>query len=174
LNTTREKENAMAVSSIVEHDSLYIGGEWVAPASNRRFSVINATTEELVGSVPEGAEGDIAAAVAAARKAFDGGWGKTTGAERTEVINRFADAVAKHGEDIARTVSMQNGMPYQISSQFENEYAVGMLRYYAGLAASLELEERRPSPLGFDSLSAASRSASSRGSCRGTTRSCSR
>jgi geranial dehydrogenase len=47
---------------------------------------------------------------------------------------------------------MQNGMPYQISSQFENAYAVGMLRYYGALAQGLVVEERRPSPMGFDSL----------------------
>jgi geranial dehydrogenase len=142
----------MAVTSIVERDSLYIGGEWIAPASDRRFNVLNATTEELIGIVPEGAEGDIDNAVAAARKAFDAGWGKTTPAERSEVLNRFADAVEKRGDDLARTVSMQNGMPYQISSQFESAYPVAVLRYYAALAAGLELEERRPSPLGFDTL----------------------
>jgi acyl-CoA reductase-like NAD-dependent aldehyde dehydrogenase len=56
-----------------------------APASDRRFQVVNATTEEPIGIAPEGAEGDIDRAVAAARKAFDGGWGRLevlTGGDR--------------------------------------------------------------------------------------------
>ncbi|HEX4107525.1 MAG TPA: aldehyde dehydrogenase [Solirubrobacteraceae bacterium] len=142
----------MAVTSVIERDKLFIGGEWIAPASDRQFRALNATTEELIGVTPEGTEADIDAAVAAARAAFEGGWGQTTPQERADVLNAFAGEVAKRGEDLARTVSLQNGMPYQVSSQFENAYAVGLLQYYAALAKDLQLEERRPSPLGFDSL----------------------
>jgi geranial dehydrogenase len=142
----------MATVNLIDYHQLYIGGAWVEPASDRRFRPVNATTEEPLGSAPEGVEGDIDAAVGAARAAFDGGWGQSTPAERAEVLNRFADAVDKRGEQIARTVSLQNGMPVQVSSAFEHQYTVGMLRYYAALAAGLQQEERRPSPLGFDSL----------------------
>jgi geranial dehydrogenase len=142
----------MATINLIDYDKLYIGGAWVKPASERRFRPVNATTEEPLGSAPEGVEADIDAAVAAARAAFDGVWGQSTPAERAEVLNRFADAVDRRGEQIARTVSLQNGMPVQVSSAFEHQYTVGMLRYYGALAAGLEQEERRPSPLGFDSL----------------------
>jgi geranial dehydrogenase len=142
----------VATQTTLERDFLYIGGKWVAPTSDKRFNVINATTEEQVGSVPEGAEGDIDNAVVAARKALDDGWGQSTPAERAAVLTRFADEVEKRAEDIASTVSMQNGMPLQVSSPFEGGYVVAVLRYYAGLAANLVLEERRPSPLGFDTL----------------------
>jgi geranial dehydrogenase len=142
----------MATINLIDYDKLYLGGAWVKPASDRRFRPVNATTEEPLGSAPEGVERDIDAAVTAARAAFDGGWGQSTPAERAEVLKRFADAVDKRGEQIARTVSLQNGMPVQVSSAFEHQYTVGMLRYYAALAGGLEQEERRPSPLGFDSL----------------------
>lgn len=142
----------MAVTSVIERDKFFIGGEWVSPASDRQFRVLSATTEELIGTTPEGSEGDIDAAVAAARSAFDGGWGKTTPAERAEVLNRFADELEKRGEDLVRTVAMQNGMPYQLGVQFERDYAIGLVRYYAALTEGLEVEERRPSPLGFDTL----------------------
>ncbi len=57
------------------YDKLFIGGDWAAPASTRTIEVINPTTEEVCGSVPEAVEGDIDAAVAAAREAFDQGLG---------------------------------------------------------------------------------------------------
>jgi acyl-CoA reductase-like NAD-dependent aldehyde dehydrogenase len=142
----------MTTASTIQRESFYVGGEWISPASDRRFEVVNATTEEVIGSVPEAVVGDIDRAVTAACRAFEGGWGSTTPAGRAEILGRFADEVESRGDELARTVSMQNGMPYQLSSQFENAYAVGMLRYYSALAEGLAVEERRPSPMGFDSL----------------------
>ncbi|MBQ0923522.1 aldehyde dehydrogenase [Saccharopolyspora endophytica] len=137
----------------VVHDSLFIDGSWVSPATDRRIQVVNATTEEPLGSVPEAANADVDRAVDAARRAFDeSGWAKTPPAERAEVLNRFADALEKRSEQVTRTVSQQNGMPLSLSEQFEGGYAVALLRYYAGLATSTEFEERRPSPLGFDTM----------------------
>src|SRR3546814_4672695 len=54
-------------------EHFFIGNQWVAPSSGRRFTLTNASTEEAIGTVPEAIEADVDAAVAAARKAFDGG-----------------------------------------------------------------------------------------------------
>ena len=134
------------------HEHLFIGGEWVAPASSKRIEVISATTEAVIGSVPEAVEADVDRAVAAAQRAFDGGWAATAPAERARIIGRFADALEARAGRIAEAVSMQNGMPLTLSEQFEGGYAVALTRYYGALAAGLQLEERRPSPLGFDTL----------------------
>lgn len=137
----------------VVHDGLFIDGSWVSPATDRRIQVVNATTEESLGSVPEAANADVDRAVQAARRVFDdSGWATTAPAERAAVLDRFADALEKRSEQLTRTVSLQNGMPVSLSEQFEGGYVVALLRYYAGLAASAEFEERRPSPLGFDTL----------------------
>ncbi|MEV4420720.1 aldehyde dehydrogenase [Patulibacter sp. NPDC049589] len=135
-----------------ERHALYIGGAWADPASDARIDVISATTEEVVASVPEASEADVDRAVAAARAAQDGGWASSTPAERAAVLNRFADAVEARAGAITTAVSTQNGMPITLAEQFESGYAVGLIRYYAALAGAQELEERRPSPLGFDSL----------------------
>ncbi len=42
-----------------QHEFLFVGGEWIKPASSKRIEVINATTEEVIGSVPEGSDEDI-------------------------------------------------------------------------------------------------------------------
>lgn len=131
---------------------LYIGGEWVAPASKVRIRVLNAATEEPIGDVPEAAVADVDRAVAAARHAFASGWSRTLPAERAAVLDRFAAALEKRAADIARAVSSQNGMPLSLSEQFEGGYAVALARYYGTLASQLQIEERRPSPLGFDTL----------------------
>jgi acyl-CoA reductase-like NAD-dependent aldehyde dehydrogenase len=134
------------------HESLFIDGKWAKPASSQRIDVISATTEEIIGSVPEASNADVDAAVAAARRAFDGGWSQTSPADRAAALNRFADAMEKRADRITRAVSMQNGMPLALSQQFEGGYGVALARYYAGLASAMKQEERRPSPLGFDTL----------------------
>ncbi|MEV7379573.1 aldehyde dehydrogenase [Streptomyces lydicus] len=137
----------------VTYDKLFIDGGWVAPTTDRRIEAINATTEEPLGSVPEASEADVDRAVQAARTAFDeSGWATTNPTERAAALNRFADALEKRAELLTRSVSLQNGMPLSLSEQFEGGYAVALLRYYAALATSTENEERRPSPLGFDTL----------------------
>ena len=64
-------------------DHLYIDGAWVAPHGRGHIDVISASTEAVMGSIPEGDEQDAAAAVAAARAAFDG-WSRTSPEQRAE------------------------------------------------------------------------------------------
>lgn len=142
----------MAVTEQSTRDAFFIGGEWVKPATDKRFKVIGANTGEVIGSVPEGSIADIDRAVVAARAAFNGAWGRTSGAERGAIINKFADAIEKRIPEISAAVSSQNGMPISLSSQLEGAYVVGLLRYYANMASTMQFEERRPSPMGFDTL----------------------
>lgn len=130
-------------------NAFYIGGEWAAPASSRRFELVNAATEEVMGSVPEAVEADVDRAVAAARKAFEqGAWADATPAERADVMLRFTAALAKRSDAIARAVSSQNGMPLAISSTLEGQLPLGFMQYYAELARNLVNEDTRPSQMG--------------------------
>ena len=56
-----------------EWDKLFIGGKWVEPSTSEVIEVHSPATGELVGKVPAAAPGDVDAACAAARKAFDEG-----------------------------------------------------------------------------------------------------
>jgi aldehyde dehydrogenase (NAD+) len=53
----------MSTQTTIDSSELFIGGEWVEPQGSERISVVAASTEELVGSVPEGTNTDIDAAV---------------------------------------------------------------------------------------------------------------
>lgn len=134
-------------------DSFFIGNEWVRPASSRTFTLVNASTEETIGTVPEAVEADVDAAVAAARKALvDGPWARSTPAERADVMERFMAAIHTRADAIARAVSVQNGMPLAVSSQLEGMFAVGVVQYYAGLARTLGQPDIRPSQMGKETL----------------------
>ena len=43
-------------------------------------------------------------------------------------------------------------MPINTADQLEAGYTIALMRYYATLAGSLQTEESRPSPLGFNTL----------------------
>jgi geranial dehydrogenase len=136
-----------------ERQFLFVGGEWIKPASSKRIQVINATTEQVIGSVPQGSDEDIDRAVNAAQTAFRGSaWAACTPAERGAALSRFADAIEKRAAQLAQSVSLQNGMPITVAEQLESGYGVGVLRYYSGLASGLHVEETRPSPLGSTTL----------------------
>lgn len=136
----------------LHRESFYIGGQWRRPQSERRIEVVGANTGEVIGQVPEGTEADIDAAVLAARQAMQGEWAAFTPQDRAAVLLRFADALKKRAGQISTAVSIQNGMPISLSEVIEAELPVGMLQYYASLAAGIQVEERRRSPLGFDTL----------------------
>jgi len=134
-------------------DAFFIGNEWVAPASDRRFTLLNASTGEEFGSAPEATEADVDAAVAAARKAFDSsGWSDAKPSYRAEVMQRFVAAIAARGDEIARAVSTQNGMPIGLSAMLEGQFGAGVVQYYAQLAEGLGVPDVRPSQMGKETL----------------------
>jgi aldehyde dehydrogenase (NAD+) len=134
----------------LDTDKLFIGGEWVPSLGGGRIDVVSASTEEHVGSVPDGTEADIDAAVAAARRTFDDpdGWSSWSSEDRAPLLERLADALEARGEETAHRVSMQNGMPITIARQLEAVFPGVVARYYAGLIRSVELEEERAGVLG--------------------------
>jgi len=134
----------------VSYDSLFIGGEWVQPSSSARIDVTSASTEEPIGSVPEGAEADVDAAVAAARRAFDDphGWSQWEPSARAEALGRLAAELEARAGEMAQRVSAQNGMPISIATMLEGGFPVIVLRYIAGLLDGASFEEERPGFLG--------------------------
>jgi geranial dehydrogenase len=137
----------------VNKDSFFIGGDWVKPATDRTFTMINASTEDVLGTAPEGSEADIDAAVAAARKALtEGPWAEASPVERAAIMERFMAALASRSSDIARVVSAQNGMPLSLSEPFEGQFGVGLLQFYAQLARELGQPDIRPSQMGKETL----------------------
>lgn len=128
-----------------QQQDLFIGGEWRRPRSDRRITVVSPNSGGSIGSVPEAGEADVDAAVSAARAAFEDpeGWARWEPRRRAEVLRRFADALDRRGEETARLVSSQNGMPIVTSSAVEAVFPGVLLRYYADLVVDTAHEELR-------------------------------
>jgi len=96
--------------TIVRHDAFYIGGQWVAPSGAETADVINASTEELIASVPMGNAGDVDAAVNAARAGFEA-WSQSDIATRADVLAASAAGLEARGDELAGLISSEMGMP---------------------------------------------------------------
>lgn len=132
-----------------KRNAFFIGNEWIRPSTTRQFTIVGASTGEVIATVPEAMEADIDAAVAAAREAFDGGeWSHATPAYRAEVMTRFMAAIAARGDQLAAAVSIQNGMPISVSGLLEGQFALGVIQYYASLAPTIGTADIRPSQMG--------------------------
>ncbi|MGN9838955.1 aldehyde dehydrogenase [Nonomuraea sp. H19] len=132
-----------------QHDTLFIGGEWVAPAGTGTIDVISPHTEEVVGRVPDGTAADMDRAVAAAREAFDRGpWPRMTFAERAEVISRLAAIYNERQGEMAALITEEMGSPITFSNLAQAPQPLGMLQYYAELGKTYKQEEQRPGLFG--------------------------
>ena len=130
----------------ISYQTLFIGGEWIAPSSSEVIAPINPSTEEVAGTVPAGQSADIDAAVDAARRAFDDpfGWSAWEPERRAELMERLAGELDARADAFVERVSSQNGMPVAVARQLEVGYPSAVLRYYAGLAAKGGFDEVRP------------------------------
>jgi aldehyde dehydrogenase (NAD+) len=130
-------------------DQLLIGGEWVAPASDRRIDVHSPATLEAVGSVPEATEADVDAAVAAARRAFDQGpWPTTSPADRAKVIARFGELLSERLGDFKDVLTSEMGAPGQTVEMMMYTPASAVLNVYGELADTFPWQETRTGMFG--------------------------
>ena len=114
---------------------LLIDGQWVDSHSGKTFATINPATEEVIAQVAEGDAADIDRAVKAARKAFDSGpWRKTDARDRGRMLNKLADLIESHIDELAELETLDNGKPIRESRHADLPLVIDCLRYYAGWA----------------------------------------
>ena len=120
----------------------YIDGKWVEPSTSRTLDVINPATEEVAGKIALGAQADVDAAVAAARKAFKT-WSKTTREERLAVLERLAGEFGKRMGDIADAITEEMGAPAWLAQNAQGPAGIGHIMTAANVLKTYEFEEDR-------------------------------
>jgi aldehyde dehydrogenase (NAD+) len=134
---------------MITKESLYIEGNWVAPSGTATIDVIGAATEEVIGRVPEGETADMDRAVASAREAFDRGpWPRMSPAERADVMAKLSGAIQARYQEIASTITQENGSPISFSIMAQVFASTMVLDYYTGLVRDYAFEESRQGVLG--------------------------
>ena len=116
----------------LDHRNLLIDGRPVAALSGRTFETLDPATEDVIAVVAEADQHDVDLAVAAARRALEGPWGRMRAADRGRILNKLADLIEQHGEEIAALESRDAGKPISAVLRQDLPAALDTLRYYAG------------------------------------------
>jgi aldehyde dehydrogenase (NAD+) len=104
--------------------------------SDTRRDAVNPFTGEVWATFPEATREDVDRAVNAARRAFQGSWGSTSGAERARLMHALADRLESEADAMARMESTDNG---KVIRETRNQmgFAARNLRFFAGYADKL-------------------------------------
>jgi succinate-semialdehyde dehydrogenase/glutarate-semialdehyde dehydrogenase len=97
---------------------MFIGGEWQAGASGETLDATSPATGEVIGTVPQGDREDARRAIAAARKAAPA-WARLSAFERAGMIERVAHVIALRREELARTLTLDQGKPLRAEAYGE-------------------------------------------------------
>jgi len=124
---------------------IFVDGQF-RDGTGEAIKSINPADEEPLAEVAEAGPSDVEDAVRAARRAFEGPWGRMSGAERGKYLFRIARAIQERGRELAVLESLDNGKPIKESRDVDVPLAAAHFFYYAGWADKLDHAGLGPSP----------------------------
>ena len=117
---------------------LWIEGRQAASDSEKRLSVYNPATGEVIASTADASVDDVDRAVMSGWRAFVArSWAGKLPAERERVLLHFADLVEQHSEELAQLETLEQGKSINISRMFEVGCTLNWMRYTAGLTTKI-------------------------------------
>jgi len=99
---------------------MLLDGEWVDSVSGATFEATSPSTGEVIARVPEGTREDAQRAIAAANSAWRD-WASRSAFERAAAMRRMAEIVRERRDDLARTLSLDQGKPLRAEAYDEVE-----------------------------------------------------
>jgi aldehyde dehydrogenase len=115
----------------------YIGGEYVAPAKGQYFENPSPVTGENFCEIARGTADDVEKALDAAHGAAPA-WGRTSAAERANILNKIADRIEANLEELAVAEAWENGKPVRETLAADMPLVVDHFRYFAGAIRAQE------------------------------------
>lgn len=119
---TLKLETERPVPSFITYDpkGLFIDGKWVPASNDEVLDSVNPSTGALLGRIALATPRDVDAAVASARKAFEGPWSRFTPAERQKVLLRLAELIERDFDDLCLMDALDMGQPVAFSAFMRN------------------------------------------------------
>lgn len=120
----------------MQETRMTIGGRAVPGTAS--FEVRNPANGQVIGTAPNGSRDDLAAAVAAAQKAFTS-WSRQSDDELAAACRAVTEKIGAHAEELARLLTLEQGKPLNgLGSRWE----LGGAAAWAGATAALSLPPR--------------------------------
>ncbi len=98
--------------------AMFVGGRWLPSRTGATFDAFSPATGERFGTIPEGDREDARQAIAAAREAA-AGWSAITAFERAAKLHAVADMIERRREQLARTLTLDQGKPLRAEAYDE-------------------------------------------------------
>ncbi|EGN98588.1 hypothetical protein SERLA73DRAFT_92037 [Serpula lacrymans var. lacrymans S7.3] len=118
---------------------LFINGKFVEPVEGGTIDVINPANGKLLTKISAGTAKDVDIAVEAARVAYKERWGlKVPGAQRGRMLNKLADLMDQHQQELAALEALDNGKAYNVAMAADLPSSAAVIRYYAGWADKIQ------------------------------------
>jgi aldehyde dehydrogenase (NAD+) len=125
----------------IVRDKLFVGGQWVEPAGAGTIDVVDSTTEEVMGTIPEGTPEDVDRAVEAAREGFEV-WSQASLADRADACRAIGAGLAQRNEEIAALVAREVGMPMALCVRIQAGLPPVTFTSMADVIEQVEWEEQ--------------------------------
>lgn len=118
--------------SLAIENRLFINGEYTAAAENETFETVDPVTQAPLAKIARGKSVDIDRAMSAARGVFErGDWSLSSPAKRKAVLNKLADLMEAHAEELALLETLDTGKPIRHSLRDDIPGAARAIRWYA-------------------------------------------
>jgi len=121
----------IATDTTVENLKFFVQGKWEDPGSRALHDITNPATARTIARVPYATAGDIDRIARLAHDAFLT-WRDVPVVDRVQVLYRFKDLLEKHAEDLARTLTGENGKTID-DARAEIRRAIQMVEVSCGM-----------------------------------------
>ncbi|MFE6996487.1 2-hydroxymuconic semialdehyde dehydrogenase [Microbacterium sp. NPDC057659] len=106
----------------------------------RTFLKVNPVDGSVIGEVHEAGAEQVDRAVAAARAAFDGPWGRMPVAERARLLRRVADAIDRRADELVAAEVGDTGKPETLARDLDVARAAANFRSFADTVSTAGLD----------------------------------
>lgn len=140
-----------SAGALMSYESRYgnfIGGQWEAPVTGEYFENATPVTGEVFCEIPRSTAADIDKALDAAQAAAPA-WGKTSSADRAAILNKIADRIDEHSQQLAVAEVWDNGKPIRECLAADIPLSADHFRYFA---AAIRAQEGALSQLDDDTV----------------------
>jgi acyl-CoA reductase-like NAD-dependent aldehyde dehydrogenase len=122
---------------MAEHVELFIDGAWTPSESGAVFDAVSPSSGEVIAAVAEGTRADARRAVAAANAAATG-WAARSPFDRAAAMRRIAAAIDARRDELARTLTLDQGKPLRAEARDEVEELIAYFDMAAADAVRAE------------------------------------
>jgi len=128
---------------------MLIGGQWVESRTGETLESVDPATGRPLTTIPRGDATDVDQAVRTARTAFESAaWREITPIDRGQLLDRLADLIEEHADELALLEAHDNGKPVRVARAVDVGSSAKLFRYFAGWPSKFEGSTVPVSPRG--------------------------